>query len=188
MPHGLRIGRIVFAIISLVAALAIRSRRTPFAARAGEPSSGRDHSGSGRSARRNRWPTSGPKTPSSCASRSASSRSGDPTDGAAAQDVALLSIARRRAGPAGGRRAADQRPRNPQGRAGKPDAIRRRPTTRRPSFSFVELDDLKDELAAEQARSDLVDDKLTAAKAVVGKGANRARGKRNETPPGTGGV
>ena len=99
----------------------------------------------------------------------------------------VLSNARSRARATARGRAANQGPRSPQGGVGcgTEDAGQQREAGR--LLSFLDLDQLKDELAAEHVRA-IVRDKLAATKAAVEKAQTGIGRGRQEAPASTGGV
>ncbi len=90
-------------------------------------------------------------------------------DGAAAQEVAYYHSVE---AVLAQQQAVEQQVKDLEARQAELDTRLKTPPTgsdNPTSCSFIELDSLKDELAAERARANLVDDKLTAAKAAVEK-------------------
>ena len=165
MSHGMRIGRIVFATFSLVAALALAS-----AAPAASDSKAEPAPTAPVPAEAAPQPVADKRAENAEQLRIAQRRldSGDPTDGTAAQNVALLQsldavLAQQL--------AVQQQIKDLETRKHELESqIQSAPADdAKAKFSFEDLDDLKDELATEQARSTLVDDKLTGAKASLEK-------------------
>lgn len=169
MTHGLRNRRIELALISVVATLA-----TSF------PAAGADSPPKPASAPADATtPVPAEAAPQPVADKRAENaeqlrvaqrrlESGDPTDGTAAQNVALLQsldavLAQQQ--------AVQQQIKDLEARKQKLEGqIQSAPADdAKAKFSFEDLDDLKDELATEQARGTLVDDKLTGAKASLEK-------------------
>jgi small-conductance mechanosensitive channel len=165
MPHGSRFGRFVFASISIVAALAIAA-----ASLAQSPPNSTNSSTAPIPAEAAPQPVADKRAENAELLRVAQRRleSGDPTDGTAAQTVALFqsldAVLAQQQAVEQQIKDLETRKRELEGQLQSATAA-----AAKASFSFVELDELKDELAAEQARSSLVADKLTTAKSALEK-------------------
>ncbi len=165
MPHGSHFGRFVLAFISIVATLANASATSA--------------ESTPKSATASTTPIPAESAPQPVADKRAENaellrvaqrrlESGDPTDSAAAQTVALHqsldAVLAQQQAVEQQIKDLEKRKLELEGQLQSAPAADAKAT-----FSFVELDELKDELATEEARGSLADDKLTGSKNALEK-------------------